>query len=93
MAQATNSNTEQPAPGTRPHYNGYLLTEDAEYLLADLANAMRGIAHLTEGDLRGREMPEMPAQWMAAIFRALADSADSIRTSAAQCITATIKGA
>lgn len=93
MAQATNRNTEQPAPAASPRASGYLLTEDAEYRLADLADAMRGIAHLTEGDERGREMPEMPAAWVAAIFRALADSADSIRASAGQVITATIKGA
>ena len=69
----------EPAPELR---RGYVLSEDAEYKLRTIADALRGIASLTEGDTR-RDLPEMPAGELAAIFRALGEATDNIRNSAA----------
>ena len=62
---------------------GYLISEDADYKMGIIADAMRGIATLCETDKPGHELPEMPARWMASIFLMAAEATDNIRNSAA----------
>lgn len=75
-----------PIEEPRMPIHGYVLSEAAEYKLRTIADAMRGIATLTEGDA-GNAMPEgVTSGELAAIFRVIGEAADNIRNSAAFAI-------
>lgn len=71
---------DEPIPFTL--MRGYVLSEDAEFRLRTIAEAMRGIAALTEGERMHQVAPEMPAGQLAAIFLALGEATDNVRRSA-----------
>lgn len=62
---------------------GYVLSEAAEYKLRTVADAMRGIAALTEGDSGGQLTETINATELAAIFRLISEATDNIRNTAA----------
>lgn len=65
---------------------GFVMSEDADFRLGTMASAMRGIARLIEGDESGREVPELPAEDLAAIFRTMAEAAGAIRAGTAHTL-------
>jgi hypothetical protein len=79
---ANRARTPRPEPITATLPGGYVLTETAEYRLRTISDAMLGIAHLTEGDQPGRDLPEVPPGQIAAIFRVMAQATDSVRREA-----------
>ncbi len=67
---------------TAQKLGGYVFSEDSEYDLRTISEAMQGIAILVDQNEQGRDAPDMPADYMAAIFRTLAKATDTVRTAA-----------
>lgn len=81
-ANSARVRTPRPEPITATLPGGYVLTEAAQYQLQTISDALLGIAHLTEGDQPGRDLPEVPPGQMAAIFRMAAAATQRVHREA-----------
>lgn len=72
--------TTTPNAATQFKARGYLIGEDAEMALRDVANGLDALAQLCED--RGGYMPEIPPAHWAGLLRTFSRQTDTIRTGA-----------